>query len=861
MLEFIGNVFDVLSSLIGIIPRYSNALVKVGLATSKFLKGLIPLIDRIVKVGEVILKDMVAPLIILIEDVLSVLLKIPILDWLIALGGGFLVAAKGLSVLSFGLLKFGQLISGAYLLRIINFGKAVADAFIGMRAGMGVVESLADVGLPKLAKAAGVVGNVLAGVGKAIGDLIPGVGDLSRRAAQMIGGLGITAAVVGTYIVLTTALDALGRAEQRVRDATDDVSDAFAAGRVNIENARAQIHAIAKEEAASAGFWTRLGSSITSFGNTIVTAVSGGLLGKDAEQVLTQRFEAVGLEEFNKDMAAFVDNALAGVDATGTLTESQAEYLRALQNVQGGTKEYHRFLTQVTAAYDEGEISATSYATILEQLGVQWDEQGEKIDLVALKVDGAANTIASSLVSIGDEARAATPGITALAKALGEDVVSFTHDAVEAFSDLEGGLVGTGEAVTEWFQETSDAILAWKSEVAENFDLVKAKFTELAGEADLTWEKFEEGVNKSIEAARTLKENIDTVIELGASPKLLSWITEAGPAAAGTLELLADRGKKGVQFANQALRTGADLGVQTADALGEALGLSIDRLTASVEVMVAKFLDIPVNQVRKRVNELVQGANQELEDLRLTPREAHPEAWARRHGVPTAMPTPGARGGAWEAPSATVEGRIEEDYEKLGRAAAQGLGTGMTSPDSLHEVRDAGTAMANQAISSTNSAFGIGSPARAFISIGGAVMSGLAQGFRNGTTLIVNTLQGIRDKIIGVFEEASTWLGGITTAFRNLAIALRQDLIPAVDDFATSLKNLPEAINIELDLDTSKAEAAATTFIENMEKKGLIFQTPTGKAVQHEGGPAGHASRFATGRPRSDEVDARLQRG
>ena len=66
-----------------------------------------------------------------------------------------------------------------------------------------------------------------------------------------------------------------------------------------------------------------------------------------------------------------------------------------------------------------------------------------------------------------------------------------------------------------------------------------------------------------------------------------------------------------------------------------------------------------------------------------------------------------------------------------------------------------------------------------------------------------------------------------------------------------------------LDLDTSKAEAAATAFIEKMEKQGLIFQTTAQEAslVLHEGGPAGHATRFATGRPRSDEVDARLQKG
>ena len=62
--EFIRTVFDVLSELIGIIPRYSNALVKVGLSTAKFVKSLTPAHrERIVKVGEFILKDLVAPLI------------------------------------------------------------------------------------------------------------------------------------------------------------------------------------------------------------------------------------------------------------------------------------------------------------------------------------------------------------------------------------------------------------------------------------------------------------------------------------------------------------------------------------------------------------------------------------------------------------------------------------------------------------------------------------------------------------------------------------------------------------------------------------------------------------------------------
>ena len=56
------------------------------------------------------------------------LLKIPVVDWLIALGGGFVLAAKGLSVLSFGLINFGKLVTGVYLTELVNFGKKLVAA-------------------------------------------------------------------------------------------------------------------------------------------------------------------------------------------------------------------------------------------------------------------------------------------------------------------------------------------------------------------------------------------------------------------------------------------------------------------------------------------------------------------------------------------------------------------------------------------------------------------------------------------------------------------------------------------------------------------------------------------------------------
>jgi hypothetical protein len=829
--EFITNVFDALAKLIQIIPRYSNALVTVGLAASRWLDSLIPLIDAIVKIGEIILKDFVAPLVTLALWISSHILNLPLVSWLVSLAGGFLLAAKGLTVLSFGLIKFNKVISGAYLRSLITFGTRIKWVFQLMTDGGGVLTGLASQ-FPRLAAGLFALSKMFTALGTAIS-----LGTAEGGVAAWLG-LGATAAAITAgYLLVTAAMHNLADAEARVKENNESLIESFARGDQTLKQITQQAMAYGKQQ----------GDNLNILGQTAVSirdlfthpsrlfGTPGESLELDAQTNL--------MEQLNVQMQAYSDNAQQAVEDTGSLTDEQIKNLKWVEKQSGGTKVFAGFLADLDKAYKDGTITTGQYLEITQQLGVEVNSTGDTIDETALKVQGASNTIANALIAVGKEAQLQTAGITRLAESLGEDVVQFTHDATEAFLDVQGGLSGTGEKITEWFQQTSDAILAWKTQVADSFNTVKAEFTTLGNVANLTWEKFQNGIEKSIRAAESLQENIDTVIDLGASPKLLAWIAEQGPAAAGVLDVLAEKGKKGVQFANQALRKGADLGGQIADTLGDSLGLTMDKVTAAVELMVSALLDIPVNQVRKRVKDLVDGINGDL-------------AGIREQQVPKAF----LSSSALMAGVVPKKGDLGSKFETAGNEAAAGYVRGLTGNDK--SVREAATHLASESITAANSALGIGSPAKKFIPMGIAVMQGFAVGLIRGVGGVIEALDRVKTKIIEVFDDAAGWLKAASGTFKGLSNVVNDDLIPAVDDLRTALENLPETINIDFDLDTSRAEAAATAFLEKMKKQGLIFQsTPTGKPVQHAGGPAGHATRFATGRPKSDEVDARLQRG
>jgi hypothetical protein len=832
--EFITNVFDALAKLIQILPRYSNALVTVGLATSEWLNALIPIIDAAFRIGEAILKDLVAPLVEFAGFITTHILNLPIISWLASLAGGLTIAAFALSKLSFGLISFKALMTGALIRGLITF--------VGLIKEFGFLQTVA-----------GYMPGVVSGfqkLGSAVTSLGSGLTGLSGAAAAGVGSLAIGAVVLGGWFLINRAMDAARKRQEALGRAAEKTQKLLASGAVTISQA-----------------YQRLAVSYQAIQAPVVAparARSLEKLGVDVDK--SGEAAEYAREQIAKWGNEISQNAVEGVSATGALTEEQAKYLNILKDGEGTQQFYRNFLMQVNDLYADGVINAGQYATILDELGVSTNAAGDEVDLLALKVEGASNTIAQSLLEVEKNSNLATTGLGRFATAMGEDVTSFTRDAVEAFNDVQGGLLGTGQKVTEWFQSTADAIEQWKTETADAFNFVKDAFSGLADNAKITFEKIRNTLQDAIVDQQEYNQNWRELVRLGASQELLQQVKDLGLAGGNVISALVSGGRQGINQIDQLVRRGGDLAGNLADSMANALGVTLEKLTAAVELFISKMLGIPVNEVRAEVDRLVAETNKatgKVIPLSERIRGTGPEAEMRRSQARAAETYVGSlQARAVTPPGENTEREMRSRYEAIGRAGVTGLATGLASD--TRPVKEASTRLAKTAIDSTNDAFGISSPARAFISIGGAVMEGLAQGFRNGTTLIVTTLTGIRDQIIGVFASAATWLGGITGAFKNLTRVISEDLVPAVNDLFTAVTNLPESISIDFDLDTSKAEDAAAAFIEKMEKQGLIFQTnggPGGRTLLHEGGPAGHAARFATGRRRSDEVDARLQKG
>ncbi|HLA82509.1 MAG TPA: hypothetical protein VJP78_12955, partial [Thermoleophilia bacterium] len=92
------------------------------------------------------------------------------------------------------------------------------------------------------------------------------------------------------------------------------------------------------------------------------------------------------------------------------------------------------------------------------------------------------------------------------------------------------------------------------------------------------------------------------------------------------------------------------------------------------------------------------------------------------------------------------------------------------------------------------------------------------------------------------------------------------ELVPALEDLVRVFRNLPQRIAMSLGLDLDQAKAAADRFMDFLGGRGLELTTSNNtpsetRPLQHKGGPAGRPSGYASGPPKSDEVDTRLQSG
>ena len=167
------------------------------------------------------------------------------------------------------------------------------------------------------------------------------------------------------------------------------------------------------------------------------------------------------------------------------------------------------------------------------------------------------------------------------------------------------------EQVTEWFQQTSDAISRGRRRWPTPSTSSRRRSSTLGGEADLTWDKFKRHRRRDRgrpgHAGRTSRHpRTRSRSPAGATHR------REGPARAGLYDL-GREGRGGHPLGEQGHASEcADIGSGIAEDLGRRDGSrDPEPLLAAVELMVSKLLGIPVEEVRRQVNEMVNGVNQE----------------------------------------------------------------------------------------------------------------------------------------------------------------------------------------------------------------------------------------------------------
>lgn len=820
--QFLRNVFHWLAQVVQIIPRFSNALVDVGLATSEWLNALVPLLDTIFKVGSFILDHLVGPIAEFVLLVSSKLLNLPIVGWLAGLYGGFLLAAFGLSKLSFGLLSFKSIIGGSLFLSIGRFVTTLRTMFTLMVEGNGILASISAAfprfggALQKVIGSVTRLGTVLSG-----GLLKGGIG------AFLLGGVGVAGAVYGGIKLVQSALAGLAEIEAKTEEAWDSLMARFAAGNATLDETRERMVETGLAAYHSGSILGRVAFEITHLGETLSGASRQEIIAAEANE----RLAASYLETSQ--------NATAAVEETGALTAEQVEGLKVLENTAGATQYYNAFLGNLHDSYEDGLITSAQYFTILDQLGVEYDSQGDKVNLLALKVKGASLTISQALLSVEDTAAAATGGLERFARDSGQDIVSFRTDALAAFNDIEGGVLGTGAKVTEFFQNQANFIEQWKIKMADSFNFVAGAFDELASKQKISFEKIKNTLTRAIEAAEEYQENWDQLVRQGASRELLRQIQELGPAGAEVLASLTEGGRSGVREINRLVREGGTLSTTLADSMAESLGLTLERLTATVEVFIAKMLDIPVAKIRRRVNELVNGTNEATDEI--IPVEERLAGRAPRG--------PGSEGpldpSLLAPPPSQIGNRAFAAWENAGLTAGQGFAAGLSDTE---ETDDAARGMANSAVAAVRRALKSESPSQVFFDIGYDVMLGFRNGIKAGLIAVVTGMEEVKNRLTPILE--------------TLSDVIAEDLVSALDSLGDILGDLPDEVSIGFDMDFSDARDAMNAFLADVQAQGISFRGALQQqnVLQHSGGMAGSGP-MAFGPPRSDEVDARLQRG
>lgn len=720
--EFIKNVFTAFSSLIQIVPKLSNALVGVGLEASRAINQLMPIVKVAFDIGAALLTNIVQPIVNGVIRAFVWLERNPILRWLTELGGGLAVAAKGVSLLSFGTLKFGAIMSGQAFKPIVNFVKTLWTMVAALRAG-DTAMVLAGLKASGFGKALLWLGGILAGA-------FPALGALGVALVALVTGTGSFAAVGAAALAAVPEILAIG---------------------VII----GEVYVIVKQFTEA---WTALHNEMRATSDLLFTGTAAAVSTAASNIVNLNAVTNTGLEQLVRFRML----------AAGTGDEAA-----------GATQGIKLAVGQLNSAFLAGNISADVYASSMRALGQSvGSANGALIQLQKLTAEGAANTIAQSLLQMNAAIIKGGGSLAGFAKATGQDFTQLKQSASSAIQGITQGLVGSGADLTKFLTDQKNAITTWKQQTADSFNFVKNAWQGLASQAHVTFAQIKKTLDQGVVDAQNYAKNWDALKKLGASKELLRQIQALGIGGAQVIAGLVSGGKAGVAAINADVKRGASLATTQANDMAKTLGVTMQKVVAAIELMVSQSMHIPIDQVKARVANLVHGVNQETAkvkpmNIKVNFTPAQQSVMAHAHGgrlsnadthntVKFSNPFP---------PPDTAA--IKSQWVPAGKAMSDGAVQGLQ--DSKAAVPNATQALAASAIKAARMALGAQSPSKEFAKIGVDCIDGLVQGLKKRAQGLTSVMQAIGKNVIAGLQAGMAsampgllaWLGGQLTAIKK----------------------------------------------------------------------------------------------
>jgi hypothetical protein len=607
--EFINNLFEAIAKLVPGWLRFSNALTQVGLNVTRLLNTMAPIVSQMFTVGAAILQHLVAPLVDGLLKALDAVMKVPFLRWIVELGGGVAVAAFGISKLTFGLLTTAQVLRGKAIVAMAGF---IAET-IKLRGAGTWVEVLATQ-FPRLTGFIQKAWTAAQGLGTQLSG-----GKLQGTSAGILGVSAAAAVLVGTTIVLDQAFQAYNDTQQRVSAEMANIIQLMGQGSISIEQATTQMTALQVASIGTQSTLSKLGYGLTHLKETgagVIGMVTSGIpyIGQWTSQWAGNMAVADKVAATNQAMTdSFTEqskNLVGVIHDTGSLTAAQVDYLTTMKNSAQGLGAYNDFLAQTKQMYDTHVISLGEYTTVLTQLGITWTQTGEQGNLALLKLQGASNSIAQGLNDLTKATAGSTKGWESFATATGQSATALKQDALAAINDVQGGILGTGQKITEFLKTQSDAIDTWKTNLADSVNFVNQAWGTLAQDAQLTNDKIISTLDKAVQQTKQLAKDMKATAQRGLSKEALTQIfTLPGDQQAALFSQLSQMSRKQIQHVNADVKKGGDLAAGYADTAAGAIDLTMQKVATALELLVSNQLGIPFRQLAGRVDRLVGDVN------------------------------------------------------------------------------------------------------------------------------------------------------------------------------------------------------------------------------------------------------------